>query len=135
MTKARLKRYRHIRAEIAQLQEEINDLRASLMSPSGKVITWAPTSPQQSDKFAGTIAAIDELESDYRTKLAKCIQLRLDIETAIESVDNELMRVVLRSRYIQCKTWEQICAQLNYSYSQIKRIHNKALDKMNHYEP
>ena len=130
MTKDELKKYRYIGDEITQLRDEINRLRDGLMSPSGKVITWAPATAKQDDKFAGTMARIDELERKLIEKLDGRIKLQRAIEQAIESVDDPLLRTILRSRYIQGKTWKDICYQTNYSRSQINSLHGKALKKI-----
>ena len=130
MTKDELKRYKYISDEITQLRDEINRLRDGLMSPSGKVITWAPAAAKQDDKFAGTMAQIDELEHELKEKLEERIKLQRSIEHIIDSVDDPLYRVILRSRYIQGKTWKEICDQTNYSRSQINYLHSKALKKI-----
>ena len=130
MTKDELKRYTYISAEITQLRDEINRLRDGLMSPSGKVITWAPAAAKQDNKFAGTMAQIDELEHELKEKLEERIKLQRSIEHIIDSVDDPLYRVILRSRYIQGKTWKEICDQTNYSRSQINYLHGKALKKI-----
>ena len=130
MTKDELKRYKYISDEITQLWDEINRLRDGLMSPSGKVITWAPAAAKQDDKFAEVMARIDELEHELIEKLNGRIKLQHSIEQAIESVDDPLLRMILKSRYIQGKTWKEICDQTNYSRSQINYLHGKALKKI-----
>lgn len=62
--------------------------------------------------------------------LLERIHLCAAIENAIEKVDDDRMRILMRSRYIQGKTWEQICVQLNYSWRQIHYLHSKALKKI-----
>lgn len=130
MTKEDLKRYIRLREEMEQVQEKITNLREDLMSPSGKVITWTPAAPKQGDKFADVAAKMDELERRYEDMLLERIHLCAAIENAIEKVDDDRMRILLRSRYIQGKTWEQICVQLNYSWRQIHYLHSKALKKI-----
>lgn len=130
MTKDELERYKYISDEITQLWDEINRLRDGLMSPSGKVITWAPATAKQDDKFAEVMARIDEFEHELIGKLEERIKLQRSIEHVIDSVDDPLYRVILRSRYIQGKTWKEICDQTNYSRSQINYLHGKALKKI-----
>ncbi len=127
MTKDELKRYKYIGDEIAQLREEINRLRDGLMSPSGKVITWAPAAAKQDDKFADVMARMDELEHILKDKLLERLQLQTDIERAISSVSDPRIRILLRSRYIQDKSWKEICKQLNYSYRQVQNLHGQGL--------
>ncbi len=130
MTKNELKRYKYIGDEIVQLQEEIDRLRDDLMSPSGKVITWAPGTPKQDDKFAGTMARIDEIEREMREKLDERVKLRQDIERAINSVPKQLPRRMLRSKYIHGKTWVAVAEEFKYSPSHARRLCEEALEEM-----
>lgn len=127
MTKDELKQYRYIGKEIEQLQEEIDSLRSRLMSPSGKIITWTPTSPKQTDKFADTMAHIDEIEHELQEKITEYIVLHQNIEHTISSIADSRIRGLLRSRYIQGKSWTEICGQLNYSYRQVQYLHKQGL--------
>ena len=34
---------------------------------------------------------------------------------------------IFRKRYLELKTWEQICVDLDYSWRQTHRLHSKAL--------
>ena len=132
MTKYELKQCRYIGKEIEQLQEEINSLRSRLMSPSGKIITWAPTAPRQTDKFADTMAHIDEIEHELQEKIVKYTMVYQNIEHTISSIDDSRIRALLRSRYIQGKSWKEICEQLNYSYRQVQYLHKQGLKMILH---
>lgn len=130
MTKDELKRYKYIGDEIVQLRQEIDRLRDDLMSPSGKVITWAPGAPKQDDKFAEVMARMDELEHELKEKLDECVKLRLKIEKAINSVSEPLPRILLRGKYIQGKTWDEVGGQAGYSPSHARRICEEAIKDM-----
>lgn len=132
MTKYELKQCRYIGKEIEQLQEEINSLRSRLMSPSGKIITWAPTAPRQTDKFADTMTHIDEIEHELQEKIVKYTILYQNIEHTISSIDDSRIRVLFRSRYIQGRSWKEICEQLNYSYRQVQYLHKQGLKMILH---
>ena len=132
MTKYELKQCRYIGKEIEQLQEEINSLRSRLMSPSGKIITWAPTAPRQTDKFADTMAHIDEIEHELQEKIVKYTMVYQNIEHTISSIDDSRIRVLFRSRYIQGRSRKEICKQLNYSYRQVQYLHKQGLKMILH---
>ncbi len=130
-----LEKYTGLKTQITRLQENIDGLRDKLMSPSGKTITWAPVTPKRDDKFAGTMARIDEIEREMREKLDECTKLRLSIERAINSVSDPTLYNLLCSRYIQGKTWEEVGKDIGYSTTSVKRLHKKALRKMDYYGP
>lgn len=55
-------------------------------------------------------------------------EIKIEIITAINDVQNSTLRTLLIERYINYKTWEQIEEILGYSYVHIvNRLHPKAL--------
>ena len=57
------------------------------------------------------------------------MQMQAEIETTIERVDNRAYRELLRGRYLENKTWEQIAVDRNCSYQNVVQfLHPKALD-------
>ena len=51
------------------------------------------------------------------------------IEKAIEGL-NPTTRMLLRYRYIEGLTWEEVCVRLSYSWRQTHRLHARALDQL-----
>jgi DNA-directed RNA polymerase specialized sigma subunit len=49
------------------------------------------------------------------------------IELAIQTLPAREMYLI-RSRYIDHRSWEQICVDMNYSWRQMHRIHSDALN-------
>lgn len=56
--------------------------------------------------------------------------IKLEILSAINKVDDTILRTLLILRYLNFSTWEQIAVELNYSYRQVCRLHGKALNKI-----
>ena len=52
------------------------------------------------------------------------------ITNAIMKVENNIYKNILISRYINFETWENISQNIGYSYRQILRLHEKALQKV-----
>lgn len=70
--------------------------------------------------------------ASYSEKINKRIDdlycVKLEIQEAINKVDDNVSRILLIHRYINFKTWEQIAVDLNYTYEWvIKRLHPQAL--------
>ncbi len=55
------------------------------------------------------------------------IDRKNEIIIQIDSIENEIFYDILFSRYIEQKTFERIAQDMNYSFRQITRLHEKAL--------
>lgn len=64
--------------------------------------------------------------NEYTDKL---VDLKIQIAEEIMKLDNENHRIVLRERYIHCKSFEEIAFNEGYVYRHIIRLHNQALDE------
>ena len=132
MTKQELQSYRLIRKEIRQLEGQIRELDTRVYSPRTPHLTGmpgaAPTEPGSAQERAAT--ELFELRAYYDAKVKELHQKRLDIEKTIETLQDSTERIVMRSRYINGFSFEKIANRNNYSLSQIFRIHQKALRKI-----
>ena len=127
--KAYLGRYLELVAEEKELLEEI----AYWMSRAQKVTTaWSivPGGKGRSDKIQNGAIKLDELHEMLKDKADNLAQIRIEIERAIGTVEDGTQRRLLRLRYIQGMTWEQIAVRMDYSYVHICRLHGQALEKI-----
>lgn len=67
------------------------------------------------------------LEQKIDARIDKLCEVKTDILSAINQLDDGRYRQLLIGRYIQCKTWEQVAVDMHYSYKQVCRLHGKAL--------
>lgn len=86
------------------------------------------TSPKGDAPFVNQVTKIIELEEELQQDLLQMFQLKAEISKAIDAVEDVNCSLVLSKRYILMKTWEQIAEDMNYSVSQIQRIHERALE-------
>ncbi|MBR3866809.1 MAG: hypothetical protein IKM54_03325, partial [Butyricicoccus sp.] len=64
-----------------------------------------------------------------KRKMDELMRMQAEIEMTIERVDNRAYRELLRGRYLENKTWEQIAVDRNCSYQNVVQfLHPKALD-------
>lgn len=56
------------------------------------------------------------------------VDLRSEINAAIESMENPEERLLLKYRYLKNESWEDISYDLNVSYRTVHRIHASALN-------
>lgn len=114
-----------IRAEKA-IEDEIKQLRLDKMCPS-IVIDDMPRGVGGHSDLSDYIVKVDELLEVLRMSMEERIELRREIIRKVESMSNETEKLVLRLRYIQMKTWEELAAQIGYSWQHVHKIHGKAL--------
>ena len=68
------------------------------------------------------------LEDEIRTETNRLAELRTQIRQAIDSVPNTDERLVLRYRYLQSLTWEEIAMRMHAGRMSVIRWHKKALE-------
>lgn len=125
--------YRKALQKEKEIEEEIYQLRMNKISPS-LVQDGLPHGSGGSD-LSGYAAKIDELLRDLEKQMNKRIELRLRISREIESMSDETESLILRYKYIQGLSFEEIAVRLGYTYRHTTRLHGKALEnfKMSYY--
>lgn len=130
MGKEELMQYKTIKIEIKQIKERIEYLEERKTSIKSQVITDMPTGNGEGTDILNLIVMIEDAETELIQKEKQLIATMNKIEHTIDNVENSLDRCILRARYIECKAWEQICVELNYSWRQIHRLHSNILKKI-----
>ncbi len=74
-----------------------------------------------------TINAWD-YEQRIDAQINRLVDLRSEINAAIESMENPEERLLLKYRYLKNESWEDISYELNVSYRTVHRIHASALN-------
>ena len=69
-----------------------------------------------------------EYEKKIDGKINRLVDLRSEINTAIEMMENSEERLLLKYRYLKNESWEDISYELNVSYRTVHRIHASALN-------
>ena len=129
MTKDQLKEqlhnYRAREAERRQLLEQYN----ALTDPRGPSLDGMPKGPGAGDPLIGIVTKRQALAEKYRAKLEELAAAQTLIEDMIEGLD-PVTRTLMRCRYIDGKTWEEVCVAIGYSWRQTHNLHAKALDDL-----
>ena len=87
-----------------------------------------PKGTSESDKVQSTVEKLEEYERKIDIKVDDWCEAKLDIEKAIHTVESDKLRLLLRYRYINGWTFEQIAVQMHYTWRQINRLHKKAIN-------
>lgn len=124
-----LSRYLEILAEEKDIREEI----AYWESKAQKVTSsWSavPSGGKGSDKVQMGAIKVAELRELLIDKINQLAAVRIEIERAIGTVQDDTQRRLLRRKYINGLTLEQIAVEMHYSYVHTCRIHGYALSNI-----
>lgn len=124
-----LEQYKYININIDRKFEEMERWREKLYSIAS-TISDMPRSGNAQDKISTGIAALEELEESVYKDVDKMFVLRLEIEKAIETVSQLHLKEILKCRYLDCKSFEEIAYKSGYSWRHTFRLHEQALDKI-----
>lgn len=125
-----LKRYKQIDKEITQLLREKSEI-FSLGTKINPTYSDMPKGTNESDKVQSTVEKLGALEKKIDSKIDEWYEVRLDIEKAIHTVESDKFRLLLRYRYINGWTFEQIAVQMDHDYRWVRRLHRKSVNLIN----
>ena len=124
-----LNQARHLDALINCRLREIDywrDLSSSVSGMKFDGMTHSPNRPTEAP-FVRCLEKIDEIQRDVEDKVAYLVRLKEEINTAIDMLASRDEQLLLRYRYLDDFTWEEIARMLNVSLRTVHRIHGSAL--------
>ena len=124
-----LSQYRNLDIEIDSLVLERERLYSLATTRGGSVIDGTPKGAKSDnaapyEHILDRIMAIDDI---VNKRIDRLIAIRHEINAAINGVKDDRLRTLLRLRYINGHTFEQIAVDMDYSYMHICRLHGDAL--------
>lgn len=124
-----LSRYRKLGKRIEQLSTE----RAMWLSRACKTtqtISDMPKAKNGAQGDSGEVAQYVEIGEEITRELRELRCLRREILAVIATVKEDTLYNLMRYRYIDGLTFEQIAVKMNYSYVHVCRLHGQALSKI-----
>ena len=88
----------------------------------------APAGCGDGQKLERTIISIADYEAIIKEHMDNLYMALEEVTRLINLVDDPQAHLVLQMRYRNFKKWEQIAAELDYSWRQVHRLHGKGLD-------
>lgn len=126
MTKQELQSYFWLQRNIQKLEDKLLELETEATRQTTR-ITKAPKGNKCStDKLSDIVAEIVAVQDKINDKVQRSYRIMAAIEKAIEGLP-EREAYLIRARYIDCKSWEQIAVDMNYCWQHVHKIHSKAL--------
>lgn len=87
----------------------------------------APGGSGTGQRIENAMAKIVDAENIIQAEMEILMVALGEIRQLVSLVDDPILRLILHKRYLCYQKWEQIAVDLNYSWKQIHRLHNKAL--------
>lgn len=81
-------------------------------------------------KMSAVISRIVDLEKDIIDDMDMLYGALNDIRSMVKSVQDQKLQLVLQKRYLCYQRWEQIAADMHYSWRGIHKLHNAALNML-----
>lgn len=131
MDKRTLKSYLSLCREIEILRQERAELLNSGLGAANN--DGLPHGSGVSNPTADIAARAASIAAELSQKLNECIDLRLQIEQAVNALNEPRERELMRRRYIEGQRWEQVAYEMNYSIERIWQLHGFILKKMQDY--
>lgn len=124
-----LNQIRYIDNEIKAHIEERSRLRQAIEL---KTTSYSDNKVQEtnSDGYDERYIKYVDMADIINAKIDTLIDLKMKVSSEIDQLDKAEHRLLLRQRYVNQKSFEEIAVQMGYEIRQIHRIHGNALQKM-----
>lgn len=113
-------------SEINQLEQAKRNMLDTITNTtpnySGEVVSGT-RNPHKYDAYIAYCEKIDR-------RIDELYAIKEEIQDAIAMVPDNMQRMILISRYVNFRTWEQIAVDLNYSRRAVLNIHAHALGEI-----
>jgi len=120
-----LRRYIDLNGAINQKILELDAVRSlcEKVTPSYSGMPQQPGSDTKDNSYLRLVTMSQKIDAE----IDRYVDMRAEIQAAINTVDDIQLRTLLSLRYISGLTWEKIAVEMNYACSWIRKLHGNAL--------
>ena len=129
MTKLELKEYYWIRRNITKSEQRLIELEAAATRITAQIKNKHDAivgRGNTSDKVGDAVAEMEASREKLAEQIAASYAVLAEIEKAIEDLPARECYLI-RARYIELMSWEQIAVDMNFGWAQVHRMHSDAL--------
>lgn len=128
MTKKQLQDHYWLKLNIKKLEEKLLELETESRRITTRYTTGSKSSTT-TDKLGSIIAKIVDVQDEINKITIQAYEQMMSIEKSIICLQSR-ERYLMRLRYIDCLSWNEIMEEMNYSWRQVHRIHADALKEL-----
>lgn len=125
-----LQQIRRLDTKINRDVEELHRLKAMTTKITPTLKQDVVSGGGSQDKLSEAMAKIIDLEAEINREIARLVDARTAVTATIDKVEDARLHTVLNMRYVQFKTFEQIAADMNYTYRWVCIMHGRALQEV-----
>lgn len=119
----------HIDQRINSKIEQVASLR-DLSFKATATLTDMPGGSRNVHSKESIVAKMMDLENEINADIDNLVDIKRDVVSMINSVDNKDCQLLLEMRYLCFMPWERIAIEMQRSLRSIYRLHDKALEKI-----
>ena len=115
MTLKELSKYHDIKVELDDLSNRISELEMTLVKATKYSDMKVDRSFSNTSPTEEIAIKINKLKETYNNKQVNLLGELQVIENYLETITDSEVRTIMRKRFIDLLTWEQVAEQLHYS--------------------
>ena len=110
--------------------EQVRSLRELATKATSTISDMPRAATPNVHRMEDVIVKIMDFESDINADIERLVDTKRKIAEALARMTVTEYRTLLELRYICCKTWEEIAAEMYYSVRNVHIVHGAALREM-----
>ena len=122
-----LQRYQTAYREAQDTEQRITQLRLKYAAPAAIEYSDMPKAHNSEHDLSDYIVKMDALTDRLISKYTRCMAIEADILERLDMMEKQEEREVLRLRYVDGKTWEEIARHIGTVERNVYYIHGRAL--------
>ena len=126
IAKERLKQYLPLTKEVEQLELRLEEMESTMYDPRIPAGDGMPHASGVSDPTGRIVLQKDAIFERYKAKRQQLTDMLIEIEDYMEAL-TPTERMLVRYKYMDGLTWEEVAVAMSYSWTHTHRIHSKAL--------
>lgn len=79
------------------------------------------------NKIENAVIKLEEFTREISEKINEMVELKINISKQIDQLENVDERAVLRLRYVEHHTWDEVAEEIHFHVTYVHKIHNRAL--------
>lgn len=121
-----LNRVRQQNFVVRQAEKELTTVKSDILSLKAASLSEKVSGTKESD-LADKYIKLEKYFDKVIAEWDKLIDMRIEAKAMIAMLSEGKHQAVLYARYINCEDWEQIAAEMHYSWKGIFKLHGRAL--------
>ena len=109
--------------------EQVSKLRNLSMKASGLRLAERISGTKDHSLMESALVKMIDLEYEINADIDRLVDLKREMATLIERVNDPSQRLLLEMRYLCGNTWEDIAQKMGYDLRWVYRLHGKALQE------